>query len=199
MLEVKDATIEVGGQTLVTGFSLMAKDGAMTCITGREGSGKTTLIRALMGFLPVAQGFVSVDGELLTIHSSHAFRGFMTYLPQASQTLRHQLMPPEAAVCEPDEYGVWNAVLPTVRLEQPAEPLSAEDIFRLEEATLRESDRPIVIADEPAAYLTPELTQRLLALLMQKRQEGKTVLVASRNPLLVARADHVIDLDSLRK
>ena len=62
MLEVKDATISIGGFTLVKGLSLIAQDGQMTCITGSEGSGKTTLLRTLMGFLPVEEGFVSVDG-----------------------------------------------------------------------------------------------------------------------------------------
>ena len=66
MLEVKDATIAVGGQIIATGLSFMARDHQLTCITGPEGSGKTSLLRTLMGFLPVKSGFVSVDGELLT-------------------------------------------------------------------------------------------------------------------------------------
>ena len=71
MLEVKNATITIGGKTLAEGLSFMAKDGQITCITGEEGVGKTTLLRTLMGFQPVAEGFVSVDGELLTIDSAY--------------------------------------------------------------------------------------------------------------------------------
>ena len=82
MLEVKDATITVGGQVLAVGLSFMARDGELTCITGPEGSGKTSLLRTLMGFLPVGSGYVSVDGELLTVKSSQAFRRMMAYLPQ---------------------------------------------------------------------------------------------------------------------
>ena len=92
MIEVKDATIAVGGKTLAEGLSFMAKDGQLTCITGEEGVGKTTLLRTLIGFLPVAQGFVSVDGELLTVDSAQAFRSLMIYLPQEMRLLAHQLM-----------------------------------------------------------------------------------------------------------
>lgn len=199
MLEFKDATIAIGEKTLAEGLSFIARDGEMTCLTGSEGSGKTTLIRTLMGFLPVKKGFVSVDGELLTIYSSYAFRTLMTYLPQRMQLLAHQLKAPEPPACEKDEYGVWNGLMPVTVPEQPADPLSPDEIFQLAERTIQEgADKPILIADEPAVCLTPELTQRLLALLQQEVAKGKTVLIASRRPELVSRAQLVIDLDRLR-
>ena len=199
MLEVKDATITAGGKTLVTGLSFIVRDGPLACVTGAEHSGKTTLLRTLMGFLPVEQGFVSIDGELLTVRSAHAFRSMMVYLPQEMQLLRHQLNAPEAPVCEAETYGVWNTPLPVVEPEPVAAPLLPEEIYLLAEQTIREAgDRQILIADEPAAHLTPELTQRMMELLLQQAGMGKTVLVASRKPQLVAQAQQVIDLDTLR-
>lgn len=198
MLEVKDATITAGGKTLVTGLSFIVRDGQLACVTGAEHSGKTTLLRTLMGFLPVEQGFVSIDGELLTVRSAHAFRSMMIYLPQQMQMLRHQLNAPEAPVCEAEEYGVWNGLLPVAQPEQTSSPLSPEEIYLLAEQTIREAgDRQILIADEPAACLTPELTERMTALLLQQAAMGKTVLIASRKPQLVAQAHQVIDLDTL--
>ena len=196
MLEVKDATIAIGGQVLTTGLSFMARDGQLTCITGPEGSGKTSLLRTLMGFLPVGSGYVSVDGELLTVKSSQAFRRMMAYLPQQIQLLRHQLMPVEAPACEAEEYGVWNALPPkAIEADRPS-PLSPEEIFQLAEQTLSEAkDKQIVIADEPAAHLTPELALRILQLLRGQADAGKTVLIASRRPLLVDHADLVIEMN----
>lgn len=196
MLEVKDATIALEGRILATGLSFMARDGQITCVTGPEGSGKTTLLRTLMGFLPVSSGFVSVDGELLTVKSSQAFRRMMAYLPQQIQSLRHQLMPVEAPVCEAEEYGVWNALLPgAIEAVEPA-PLSPEEIFQLAEQTLQEtSGKQIIIADEPAALLTPELALRLLQLLRNLADDGKTVLIASRRSLLVEHADLIIEMN----
>ena len=196
MLEVKDATIALEGRILATGLSFMARDGQITCVTGPEGSGKTTLLRTLMGFLPVSSGFVSVDGELLTVKSSQAFRRMMAYLPQQIQSLRHQLMPVEAPVCEAEEYGVWNALLPVaIEAVEPA-PLSPEEIFQLAEQTLQETfGKQIIIADEPAALLTPELALRLLQLLRNLADDGKTVLIASRRSLLVEHADLIIEMN----
>ena len=196
MLEVKDATIAVGGQILATGLSFMARDGQLTCITGPEGSGKTSLLRTLMGFLPVSSGYVSVDGELLTVRSSQAFRRMMAYLPQQIQQLRHQLVPVEAPVFEADVFGVWNP-LPSKAVEarKPA-PLSPEEIMQLAEQTLQTAtNKQIIIADEPAAQLTPELALRMLQLLRSQADAGKTVLIASRRPLLVDHADFVIEMN----
>ncbi|MBR2291684.1 MAG: ATP-binding cassette domain-containing protein [Prevotella sp.] len=197
MLEVKDATIAVGGRTLATGLSFIAKDGQMTCITGPEGSGKTVMLRTLMGFLPVVSGFVSVDGELLTVLSAHAFRRMMVYLPQQMQLLTHQMTPPEAVVPEADDYAVWNALLPNAVAVQQPERLGPEDIFRMISETMQgAADRRIIIADEPAALLPPDLSQQMLQLLRRQADAGKTVLIASRRQLLLDHADQVIEIKS---
>ena len=195
MLEFKDATIKVGEWELQMRLSFIARDGEVTCVTGPEGSGKTTLIRTLMGFLPVKEGFVSVDGELLTIYSSHAFRQMMVYLPQQIQLLAHQLRMPEPEEPEAEEYGVWNDLMPAANVESTPEPLNAEEILMLAEQTLQEAaDKPIVIADEPTAFLSPELTMRMMDLLCRQAKAGKTVLVTTRKPQVADYADQVIRL-----
>ena len=197
MLEFKDATIKVGEKVLAAHFSLIAKDAQITCVTGPEGSGKSVLLRTLMGFLPVSEGFVSVDGELLTVHSAHAFRQMMVYLPQKMDLLAHQLRKPEPEDPEPEEFAVWNNILPSAIEEQQPEPLKAVDILLLAEKTLKEAgDKPIVIADEPAAHLNPELTMRMIELLRQQASQGKTVLIASKKPQVIDYADQVIRLEN---
>lgn len=198
MLEVKDATIRVGDKTLMSGLSFIAKDGQMTCVKGSSGSGKSALIRTLMGFLPVGEGFVSVDGELLTIRSASAFRQMMIYLPQNMQLLRRQLYEPGYTDGDDPEYGVWDNLLPEIQEESKAEPLTPEEIFSLAEKTLKEGvEKPIVIADEPAAMLTPELAERMLALLLEQARMGKTVVVASIRPEIIANADKVIEVENV--
>ena len=195
MLEVKDATIAIGEKTLATGLSFTARDGQLTCVTGSAGSGKTTLLRTLMGFLPVKEGFVSVDGELLTIYSSHAFREMMVYMPQDVQSLGFQLEEPEAPHSEADDYAVWNEVLPAVEIAQSKAPLTTDEIVLLAEKALQENaEKPIVIADEPTALLSPDQARQLLALLLKQVAQGKTVVVVSRDPLVIEHANQVIKI-----
>ena len=193
MLEIKNVTIAVGERILVENLSFIANDGELTCITGDIASGKTTLIRTLMGFLPVKAGFVSVDGELLTIFSSHAFREMMVYLPQDAQALRIQLEETETPQNEADDYAVWNEVLPVAEIAQPKAPLTADELMLLASQTLQESsDKPIVIADEPTALLSSEHAYQLMGLLQQQAERGKTVVVTSRDPMVIDRANKVI-------
>ena len=195
MLEVKNVTIAVGERVLTENLSFIANDGELTCITGDVASGKTTLIRTLMGLLPVQEGFVSVDGELLTIYSSHAFREMMVYLPQDAQALRIPQEEAEAPEDEADEYAVWNEVLPTAEIAQPKAPLTADELMVLATQTLQESgDKPIVIADEPTALLSSEHAYQLVGLLQQQAEQGKTVVVTSRDPMVIDRADKVINI-----
>ena len=197
MLEVKDATIAVGDKTLATNLSFIARDGEMTCITGPAGSGKTVFIRTLMGFLPVKVGFVSVDGELLTVQSSHAFRRMMVYLPQTIQSLGHQLETESLIETEETDYAVWDQLMPKPTTMASPTPLTPEAIFRLAERTIREApDKPIIVADELTALLTPELTARFIDLLKGQAAAGKTVLVTSSQYQVVSQADQVITLEN---
>ena len=195
MLEVKNVTIAVGERVLTENLSFIANDGELTCITGDAASGKTTLIRTLMGFLPVKAGFVSVDGELLTIYSSHAFREMMVYLPQDAQVLRIPQEETEIPEKEADDYAVWNEVLPVAEIAQPKAPLTTDELLLLATQTLQESaDKPIIIADEPTALLSSEHAYQLMGLLQQQVEQGKTVLVTSRDPLVINRANKVINI-----
>ena len=195
MLEVKNVTIAVGERVVAEDLSFIANDGELTCITGDAASGKTTLIRTLMGFLPVKAGFVSVDGELLTIYSSHAFREMMVYLPQDAQVLRIPQKETEIPEKEADDYAVWNEVLPVAEIAQPKAPLTTDELLLLATQTLQESaDKPIIIADEPTALLSSEHAYQLMGLLQQQVEQGKTVLVTSRDPLVINRANKVINI-----
>ena len=195
MVEVKNVTVAVGERVVAENLSFIANDGELTCITGDVASGKTALIRTLMGFLPVKAGFVSVDGELLTIYSSHAFREMMVYLPQDAQTLRIPQEEAEAPENEADDYAVWNEVLPVAEIVQPKAPLTADELMLLATQTLQESaDKPIVIADEPTALLSSEQACQLMGLLQQQAKQGKAVVVTSRDPLVISRANNVIKI-----
>ena len=119
--------------------------------------------------------------------------------------LRHQLTVPEpvdeacastsSASAFEDEYAIWNSVWPMANKETTPEPLNADELFALTEQTLNEAaNKPIIIADEPTAHLSPELAIRMIQLLKAQAQVGKTVLVASKSPQVADYADKIIQL-----
>ncbi|OUJ03396.1 urea ABC transporter ATP-binding subunit UrtE [Acetobacter cibinongensis] len=66
MLTVKDVHLHYGAAIALRGVSLEAKPGAVTCLLGRNGVGKTSLIRAVTGMHAVSDGRIEWEGEDIT-------------------------------------------------------------------------------------------------------------------------------------
>ncbi|VFR57355.1 Urea ABC transporter, ATPase protein UrtE [plant metagenome] len=83
MLNVEGIDQYYGGSHTLRGVSLSLRQGECLALLGRNGVGKTTLLKCLMGVLPVARGTITLDGEDVTRLSPHrrAARG-MAYVPQ---------------------------------------------------------------------------------------------------------------------
>ena len=62
MLAVKNVDLFYGAAQAVRSVSLTANIGRVTCLLGRNGVGKTSLLRAICGLQPIAAGSISVDG-----------------------------------------------------------------------------------------------------------------------------------------
>ena len=68
------------GAFALPGFSLEVWAGEWVCVTGESGCGKTSLLRAALGFLPLEAGRVSVGGEELTEHTVERIRKRTAYV-----------------------------------------------------------------------------------------------------------------------
>lgn len=66
MLELRNLTIAVGGKTVVDGVSLTVRPGQVTALLGANGAGKSELVLAVAGLMPVVRGSVTVDGTPIT-------------------------------------------------------------------------------------------------------------------------------------
>src|SRR6185436_4853954 len=62
MLEVKDINLFYGAAQALRGVSISAEPGRVTCVLGRNGVGKTSLLRAMVGQYPIASGSITLDG-----------------------------------------------------------------------------------------------------------------------------------------
>src|SRR6476659_3954594 len=72
MLEVSDIDLHYGAAQALRGISLRAEAGKVTCVLGRNGVGKTSLLRAIVGQHPVSKGSILLDG--ITRPQRHWFR-----------------------------------------------------------------------------------------------------------------------------
>ena len=65
MLHINNACIAFGTEVLFSGFEMKLEKGETACIVGQSGCGKTSLLNAVMGFVPLYEGTIKVCGTLL--------------------------------------------------------------------------------------------------------------------------------------
>jgi urea transport system ATP-binding protein len=86
MLTVTDLTLHYGAAQALRGVSLSAGEGAITCLLGRNGVGKTSLMRAIVGHLPLSGGAIEFDGvALAAIPSYERARMGIGFVPQGRE------------------------------------------------------------------------------------------------------------------
>jgi urea transport system ATP-binding protein len=86
MLTVDDIHQYYGGSHILRGLSFEARLGEVTVVLGRNGVGKTTLLKSLMGVVPVKTGRVSLDGQDITAAPSYErVRRGVGYVPQGRE------------------------------------------------------------------------------------------------------------------
>ncbi len=83
MLEVKDVNQFYGGSHILRDVSLSAPIGACSVVLGRNGVGKTTLLKCLMGILPIKSGQILLDGQDISkLSPEQRVRAGLAYVPQ---------------------------------------------------------------------------------------------------------------------
>lgn len=82
MLEFKNTEVNFPNREHSTPFSLVVDDGDVVCLCGGHGTGKTRILRSILGLAPISHGFITYDGELITPGSSSYFRNMIAYIPQ---------------------------------------------------------------------------------------------------------------------
>lgn len=206
MLEVKNASLQIGGGRLFQDLSFAVGDGELLCVTGPSGSGKTTLLCALLGFLPLDGGYISVDGELLTPSSVGEFRKTMAYVPQDISmpaervgdlcSLLAGLKANRGAVFSRErlvaEWGMLG--LDASLYDKPVASLSGGELRRVVLSVCGLMKKKIVLADEPASGLDPDAAGLVADYLRRMASAGCSVVAVSHDPAFAASCDRVVTL-----
>ncbi|CAD5108520.1 urea ABC transporter ATP-binding subunit UrtE [Zestomonas carbonaria] len=86
MLQVQRLHQYYGGSHILRGLSFDVKIGEVTCLLGRNGVGKTTLLKCLMGLVPAKDGKVEWEGRAITNHKPHQrVHAGIAYVPQGRE------------------------------------------------------------------------------------------------------------------
>lgn len=86
MLQVDKLHQFYGGSHILRGLSFEAKTGEVTCLLGRNGVGKTTLLKCLMGLIPAKEGAVAWEGKTITAFKPHQrVQAGIAYVPQGRE------------------------------------------------------------------------------------------------------------------
>ena len=212
-LEFQDLGFAHPGQRtpLFESMSLKLEPKALLVVAGSNGAGKTTLARLIVGLLEPTRGKILADGVDLAQIVPEWWRKQIVYLPQEpgflNATIRDNLL-----AGNPDlDDGALNDLAHAAGLksfiDQSPEgfdtpltangaPLSLGVRRRLALARALATDGMLVVIDEPTEGLDTEGAQLVIETINKLAKRGRTIVVFSHNPQILAAAPQYVDLNS---
>lgn len=185
--------------TAVDGVDLTVGSGRLTVVRGPSGSGKTTLLTLVGCMARPTSGRIFLDGRELTRLTERFLTGirrrtfgfvFQRFnLLRGLTTLENVMLPayplgePRAALVERAQ-DLLSSLGIAARAGARADWLSGGEAQRAAIARALVNDPRVIVADEPTAHLDSKASRELMDLLAMLRARGKTVLVASHDPLV---------------
>ena len=193
MLEVDDIHTYYGDSYVLQGVALEVPSHSVVAVLGRNGVGKTTLVRSIIGFNPPRQGTIRYKGQEIThMPSFQIAQGGIGLVPQGrrifpSLTVRENLEvarrnrsadgPPRWTVED-----IWD-LFPRLRerASQPGVKLSGGEQQMLAIARALMVDPDLLLMDEPTEGLAPLLIREIHALIERLKEEGFSILLIEQN------------------
>ena len=184
-ISVQDLHVRRGGNLVLPGISVEIEAGAVTGLLGPSGTGKTTLIRAVVGVQIIESGTVTVLGERAGSASLRARVAYVTQAPSVygDLTVRENVRY-FARILDVGDERV-DEVIETVRLTEQADRevqvlnLSGGQRARVSLATALLRDPELLVLDEPTVGLDPVLRAELWDTFRGLAARGTTLLVSS--------------------
>jgi len=205
MLSIRGLNQYYGGSHILRGIDLEVPAGACTALLGRNGVGKTTLLRCLMGEVPVRSGTLLLEGEDVTALPpwERARRG-LGYVPQGREifsrlTVAENLLVGEAAagtgsVTSKDELEELFPILRTMQRRRGGD-LSGGQQQQLAIARALVSRPRVLLLDEPTEGIQPSTIQEIGRVLRKLLERRMTILLVEQYlDFAMELADHCVVL-----
>lgn len=201
MLEVEGLKAGYGETRIIHGLSLRAEPGEVLAVLGRNGVGKTTTLKAIMGLLKARSGSITLNGKELTTLKPHEVpKCGIGYVPQGRRLFS------ELTVRENLEIGLMTRksdrkileesleLFPRLRerMDQVSGTLSGGEQQMLATARALCIDPSVILLDEPTEGLMPSMIAAIRDVVITLRQRGKAILlVEQRVEAVLALADRI--------
>lgn len=199
LITIEKVSIIRGGKNVLTDFSASIEPGKITAIIGPNGSGKSTLLGALAGDLPIDSGMITIAGrDLKEISVAEQAQLRSVVLQNRNYWLSYTARELIEMGQGPAELARVDAVmqrLDMTRFEnQSVTTLSGGEAQRVEIARALILDTPIYLLDEPLSAQDVQSKARIIALLQELRDQGRTVLVIAHiDKSSLSWCDQIID------
>ena len=209
-LDVNDVTAGYGKITVLRNLTFSIGDGQIVGLLGRNGMGKTTLIRCLAGLIIPSSGTIVLDGSDITQLPPHerARRGITTVVQGRGVfpglTVRENLEMGRIASSrvKRSRYDEVLGYFPRLaeRLDQAAGTMSGGEQQMLAIGRGLMTDPTLMLLDEPSDGIMPTLVQQIAQTLrLINQNEGTTILIVEQNvPMVLSMAERCIVLEKGR-
>jgi branched-chain amino acid transport system ATP-binding protein len=192
VIQVADLDVYYGTSQILFGVGFSVRQGETMALLGRNGAGKSTTMKAIMGLAPPRRGTISLSGGMISRMKPHRIaRAGLGFVPEDRQIFPEHTVEDNLVIGRkkgPDGQDEW----PIARIYQvfpSLEPLRSRIAGRLSGgeqqmlaiARTLMGNPALLLLDEPSEGLAPIIVQRIGELLRQLRSIGATILIAEQN------------------
>ena len=194
LLKLEGVHTHIGAYHILHGVDLVVPRGQLTLLLGRNGVGKTTTLRTIMGLWHASQGRIGFAGQDITAWSTPQIAALnIAYVPEnmgifADLTVRENMLLAARAANRVERIDQarlqWIYTLfPAVQKfwEHPAGKLSGGQKQMLAVARAIVEPRELLIVDEPSKGLAPAIINNMIDAFAQLKGQGVTILLVEQN------------------
>ena len=206
MLEIKNLRAFYGQSCALHGVSFVVPKGGFLTVLGRNGVGKTTLLRAILGLMDRCEGDILLDGSPISTMRTHMrARAGIGYVPQGrgilpTFTVRENLKLGTFARRVGEGRDIDDMVFdlfPMLKnyLDRPGGNLSGGQQQQLAIARAMQTHPKVILLDEPAEGIQPNIVEQIeQAILTLNRELGITIVLVEQDIAFARRASSTFAL-----
>jgi iron complex transport system ATP-binding protein len=192
MITIDEITIVVDGREIIYDYSEQIPAGSITVIVGPNGCGKSTLLAAIAGDIAPNKGTITIDEHHPILTAANTLAGIRSMVVQ-NQSFTLGFTVRQIIEMAGDSAQVMKALELTDLADRLVTTLSGGEAQRVAIAQAIAQDTPVLLLDEPLAAQDVHSRGRIIALLQDLAEQGKTiVVVAHSNETELSWADKVI-------